>query len=259
MRETYALIATKNPLGPLFERKISALIKHQDTIFVASGPHIYATRRAKQVCKHLVCEDHQLPCKAKYFKTKFFGVITNTAAEKRDILTQFLLQVAKLQGHTNAIQSLLLFGAHIVSIGKDNNMILWDLSSYQQVATISFPSNFRPTIVMHPNTYLNKVLVGSEEGSLALYNLRTQVTQLFLFCLFSSDFTNITYHQKLVYSFAGWGSRVTCITQSPAVDVVAIGLADGRIIVHNLKVDKTLMTFLQAEGGITSLSFRTGL
>ncbi len=45
--------------------------------------------------------------------------------------------------------------------------------------------------------------------------------------------------------------------QSPAVDVVGIGLEDGTIIVHNLRVDKTIARFFQEEGVVTSLSFRT--
>ncbi|RHY32767.1 hypothetical protein DYB32_002266 [Aphanomyces invadans] len=52
-------------------------------------------------------------------------------------------------------------------------------------------------------------------------------------------------------------TMLTSVAQSPAVDVVAIGLADGRIFVHNLKFDETLMQFVQpTEGRVTSLSFR---
>ena len=52
---------------------------------------------------------------------------------------------------------------------------------------------------------------------------------------------------------------VTFHFQAPAVDVVAIGLADGRIILHNLRFDETLMTFTQDWGPVISISFRTGL
>ena len=40
--------------------------------------------------------------------------------------------------------------------------------------------------------------------------------------------------------------------------LIYIGFADGRIVVHNIKYDKTIITFQQAEGVVTSLSFRTG-
>lgn len=42
------------------------------------------------------------------------------------------------------------------------------------------------------------------------------------------------------------------------MDVVGIGLKDGRILLHDLKCDETLMTFLQEWGEVTSLAFRTG-
>jgi len=37
---------------------------------------------------------------------------------------------------------------------------------------------------------------------------------------------------------------------------VAIGLADGRIYMHNLKLDETLFHFKQDWGRVTSLAFR---
>lgn len=51
---------------------------------------------------------------------------------------------------------------------------------------------------------------------------------------------------------------VTCLANSTALDIVAIGLSDGRIVLHNLKYDKTLFTFTHSPGPVTALSFRTG-
>lgn len=79
---------------------------------------------------------------------------------------------------------------------------------------------------MHPDTYLNKIVLGTREGQIQLWNVATK---------------------KLIYTFQGWGSPVTCIVQSPAVDVVAIGLADGRILIHNLKYVGCRKTDLRAE------------
>lgn len=96
--------------------------------------------------------------------------------------------------------------------------------------------SFEISALMHPSTYVNKILLGSRQGSLQLWNLRTQ---------------------KLIYSFGGWNSAVTVIEQAPAIDIVAIGLEDGRIFVHNLKADETLMAFRQEWGAVMALSFRT--
>lgn len=95
------------------------------------------------------------------------------------------------------------------------------------------------TALMHPDTYLNKILIGTAQGEMQLWNLKSN---------------------KRVYRFKGWGSAVTCIEQSSVVDVVAIGLDDGRILLHNLKLDKTLFEFTQASSAasaVTTLSFRS--
>lgn len=42
------------------------------------------------------------------------------------------------------------------------------------------------------------------------------------------------------------------------MDVIAVGLVSGYIIVHNIKFDETLMKFQQDWGPITAISFRTG-
>lgn len=40
--------------------------------------------------------------------------------------------------------------------------------------TIQFDIGFTAAVVLHPATYLNKVLVASSEGDLQLWNIRTQ-------------------------------------------------------------------------------------
>ncbi|KAL6074501.1 putative u3 small nucleolar rna-associated protein 21 [Balamuthia mandrillaris] len=179
---------------------------------------------------------------------------------------------SKWSAHTENVQLLSVFGDHLISVGGDGRLKLWDLSSLSKSGTAKQPlrpftflpssqdqdnnkpknnaklqaqqesteeinlgDSFHTTALLHPDTYLNKVLLGSEEGSLQLWNIKTRT---------------------LIYSFAGWGSPVTCLEQSPAVDVVAIGLADGRILLHNLRFDRTLVTFSQEGGKVTSLSFR---
>ena len=73
--------------------------------------------------------------------------------------------------------------------------------------TMDLGSDFQPTCMAHPDTYLNKVVVGSSDGRLQLWNFSAG-TRLF-------EFT----------SYAG--TAVKCISPSPALDVVGLGLADG--------------------------------
>ena len=51
---------------------------------------------------------------------------------------------------------------------------------------------FHITTVVHPSTYLNKVVFGSQQGSLQLWNIKTS---------------------KMLYEFAGWGAAVTVLEQ----------------------------------------------
>ena len=96
---------------------------------------------------------------------------------------------------------------------------------------------FRVMCAVHPSTYLNKILLGSQQGQLQLWNIRTN---------------------KLIYTFTGWGSPVLVLSQSPAVDVVGVGLESGDIVLHNLRYDETLMKFHQDWGPVIAISFRTG-
>eukprot|EP01130_Rhizamoeba_saxonica_P018231 TRINITY_DN9057_c0_g1_i1.p1 TRINITY_DN9057_c0_g1~~TRINITY_DN9057_c0_g1_i1.p1 ORF type:complete len:883 (-),score=176.62 TRINITY_DN9057_c0_g1_i1:97-2664(-) len=143
--------------------------------------------------------------------------------------------VSVLSGHEARVNLLLPLGDFLLSISEDNRLNIWNYRKANLFAFIDLPDYFHPTVIMHPDTYLNKIIVGSQEGLMQLWNIRKR---------------------KLIYSFDGWGSEITCIEQSPAVDVVGIGLKDGRIILHNLKLDKTIFIYEQ-DGAVTSLSFRT--
>ncbi|XP_065140599.1 WD repeat-containing protein 36 [Paramisgurnus dabryanus] len=140
-------------------------------------------------------------------------------------------------GHDGDVHLLLPFGDHLISVDKENVVIIWDVESEDTYLQISFEKvSFEVSAVMHPSTYLNKVLFGSSQGSLQLWNVKSN---------------------KLLYTFPGWASAVTALQQTPAVDVVGVGLASGQIIIHNIRIDETLMKFQQDWGPVTALSFRT--
>lgn len=83
-----------------------------------------------------------------------------------------------------------------------------------------------------------QVILGSQEGSLQLWNISTK---------------------KKLYEFKGWESSVSCCVSSPALDVVAVGCSDGKIHVHNMRFDEELVTFAHStRGAVTSFSFSTG-
>lgn len=139
-------------------------------------------------------------------------------------------------GHTAPVHSIFPFGIHLVSIDEDNILKIFDIKEESEFLELAFDDKqFKITTLCHPPTYLNKILLGSQQGQMQLWNLRTS---------------------KLVYTFPGWDAAITVIEPAPAVDVVAVALANGKIILHNLKYDKTVVEFQHDWGVVTSLSFR---
>jgi len=182
------------------------------------------------------------------------------------------------------------------------------------------PLPFHVTCAVHPDTYLNKVLVGGPLGQLALINVNTGTLIHVFQCLLpnntllvaqkrdktttttttttttASNHTGIiavlpgenenaiqTAHETATSKFNDYLSTITVLTQSPAVDTVAVGTAGGSVHLINLKYDTVLFTLehdstilrrknpndtipLFSQGsssntkkaiGITSLTFRT--
>jgi U3 small nucleolar RNA-associated protein 21 len=74
----------------------------------------------------------------------------------------------------SALGKLLLFGEQIIALKLDGTgMFIWNTASGDLDNEITFHSSFTATSIMHPSTYLNKVLLGSREGELQLWNIRT--------------------------------------------------------------------------------------
>ncbi|KAF5748637.1 Transducin family protein / WD-40 repeat family protein [Tripterygium wilfordii] len=187
----------------------------------------------------LVLVSPQLPNKiralAAYREYTFAAYSTHIAVFKR------AHQVATWSRHNMKVNSLLLFGEHILSVDGDGDMFIWAFKGVDvnlvPIGHIKLDDKFSPTCIMHPDTYLNKVLLGSQEGSLQLWNVSTK---------------------KKLYEFKGWNSSICSCVSSPALDVVAVGCADGKIHVHNIRYDEELITFTHSiRGSVSALSFST--
>ncbi|KAI9918980.1 hypothetical protein PsorP6_011975 [Peronosclerospora sorghi] len=163
--------------------------------------------------------------------------VTFTACGRDILVWKRVTHVETLRGHPGTIQQLLTVGHVLLSLDTARCLVWWDVATHARIERLTFPTHFTPTTMLHPVTYVNKILVGSEHGALQLWNVRTK---------------------QCIYEFRGWASAVTTMAQSPAVDVVAIGLADGRVVVHHLQLDATIVTFAHDHARpITALSFRT--
>lgn len=140
-------------------------------------------------------------------------------------------------GHTANVHLMLPFGEHLIAVDEANVLTVWHIRS--AIAYLELPfggDQFRVSALMHPPTYVNKILLGSEQGGLQLWNIKDS---------------------KLVHTFAAFESRVCSLAAAPAIDVAAIGLQDGAVVLLNLRYAERLMEFRQDWGPVTGIAFRT--
>ncbi|XP_073271083.1 U3 small nucleolar RNA-associated protein 21 homolog [Primulina huaijiensis] len=187
----------------------------------------------------LVLVGHQLPKKiralASYRDYTFAAYGTKIAVFKR------AHQVATWGNHDAKINHLFLFGQHILSVDDKSNIFMWPFKEITDenspVGHISLGTKFSVSCIMHPDTYLNKVILGTQEGSLQLWNISTK---------------------NKLHEFKGWNAAICCCVSSPALHVIAVGCSDGKIHVHNILYDEEVVTFTHSNSGaVTALSFST--
>eukprot|EP00889_Picochlorum_renovo_P002478 jgi/Picre1/29508/NNA_004894.t1 len=110
-------------------------------------------------------------------------------------------------------------------------VLVWSIGDYgEPVSELDLGDDFTPTCMAHPQTYLNKIVIGSSDGRMQLWNFVSE---------------------KKVYEFASLNSGVCCIVPSSALDIVGIGLRDGRAILKDLRQDKVLLELMNAAGSGT--------
>eukprot|EP00178_Gracilaria_changii_P009024 TRINITY_DN267_c0_g3_i1.p1 TRINITY_DN267_c0_g3~~TRINITY_DN267_c0_g3_i1.p1 ORF type:complete len:995 (+),score=158.07 TRINITY_DN267_c0_g3_i1:6574-9558(+) len=164
--------------------------------------------------------------------------------------------------HQAPIVSFTVIGNVLISISEDGRVVVWRLPETPKdepavdghvLSEFHIPVDFKVTSVCHPQTYVNKILLGSKDGRCMLVNFRTK---------------------KVIHTFPGFSFTVTVLEPSPVVDVIAVGTVDGKIHLHNFRVDETIVTYQQEsdytddeEGGtavissnsVNTISFRTDM
>jgi U3 small nucleolar RNA-associated protein 21 len=161
-----------------------------------------------------------------------------------------LASTSSSSAHT--IAEIILFGGTMCGISLDGQrLFIWDVQAKELSTTIEFEEDFTATHVIHPSTYLNKVVVTSKEGGMRIINIQTRQ----IIHSFSSD--------TFLSSTSLTPSAITCVVQSPAIDVLALGFHDGRIVIFDIRSGETLLQFQMSSdspshlASITALSFRT--
>ncbi|KAF8136615.1 Utp21 specific WD40 associated putative domain-containing protein [Boletus edulis] len=149
------------------------------------------------------------------------------------------------------LASTIIFGSLLLALTEDGGrMLVWDISRDEPSfsCTIQFDIGFTAVMVLHPATYLNKVLIASSEGDLQLWNMRTQT------CIHKFSSSKLLTTQSLANMTS---SAITALVQSPAIDVVGIGFTSGEVSVYDIRADERLMRMFMEGGAIRGLSFRS--
>ena len=115
---------------------------------------------------------------------------------------------------------------------------------------IQLLQNAEISSVVHPTAYLNKVVIGYSNGQLELWNFKSKQL-IYTFTAHIGVLTKRGVDVKNPHFMA-----VTCMEQSPANDVIALGFGSGDIVLINLKLDRVLFTFKQNSSAVSSLTFR---
>lgn len=133
------------------------------------------------------------------------------------------------------IMHLLTFGNYVCAINENQDLLVYNSQSQELHTQISLRKDTEATCLLHPDTYLNKVVIGTADGRLEIWNIRTG---------------------NLIHRTEDFGSQITTISAAPVLDVVAVGLLDGRIIIYHLLADERMIE-LRQDGRVNSISFRT--
>mmetsp|Transcript_43139 Transcript_43139/g.105513 ORF Transcript_43139/g.105513 Transcript_43139/m.105513 type:complete len:346 (+) Transcript_43139:125-1162(+) len=209
------------------------------TVSVKNGFQIFDTSRLRLLIVSSPRTPQSITSLASHGDLTFAAVGNNIHVYRRG------KEQTVLTAHNGKVRMLFVFGSLLLSYSADGEVIAWALDTLeverriplQEAGAVSGGGKAAVvTCWMHPSTYLNKMVLGDAEGGLHILNVRSG---------------------KCVHSFGALGSEVTALDQSPAVDVVGVGLSDGRVIVRNIKFDETIMTFRHTDGSVTGLSFRT--
>ncbi len=201
--------------------------------------------------------ENKITCFAMYKNKVFTGVKNKIILwDKIHIIKEYYIPEEVLIEENNNSEEdfyytkILIFDKLILATASNGDLYLFDIYSGDLIKRQTLNCN----LVIHPPTYLNKIVYTKKSqtyeedlmlnnAKLYIYNINTE-KQIF----------EINLLKFLENSKENLNIKITCIEQSPIIDVIGIGLNTGEVIVYNIKQDRKLLYF-RAETAIKSLSF----
>ena len=146
-------------------------------------------------------------------------------------------------GKSELITQILPLGTWIVGCGQ-TRIEVWNSATFEHHTTINVgQGRKRVTIsggICNMPTYLNKILVGTSDGCLEVWNVSTGKLRYTIFPNESDS------------------GAVTALEPTPALSLFAIAYASGEVVLHNVRTDKPVISLHAGseQAPVTSISFR---
>jgi U3 small nucleolar RNA-associated protein 21 len=176
------------------------------------------------------------------YKNKVFTATENKILlwEKIHIIKEYK-NTSNITSITYIYKQLLTFDNLLLAISSLGDLDLFDIYSGRLIKSLPL----RIDILVHPMTYLNKVLFTKLRETYE-DQLDLQTAKLFLY--------NINTEKQIFEYDFGIGSQIRVIRNSPVIDLVGLGFSSGEIIIFNLRSLKKILTF-KSENVVDSLAF----
>jgi len=218
--------------------------------------------------------EHKITCFAMHKNKVFTGVKNKIILwDKIHIIKEYLVPVAEdylSSENENENENeedfhytkLLIFDRLLLASASNGDLFLFDIYSGDLIKRLSLSCD----IMIHPPTYLNKIVFTLKSqnyqedlmlnnAKIFIYNINTEKK------IYEIDLEKILFNeenneeqQEQINSAGNSNIKITCIENSPIIDVIGIGLNNGQIIIYNIKQDKKLLSF-KTETAVLSLSF----
>ena len=227
-----------------------SVVKSDEDILIASsvGQHAFYVYDSAHL--NLAYMSKYIPEEITWIQTSSDGYVY-TALQSRDgtntiVCWKKMHQVMQFEGHAHRILKFLVEGEFLFSLAEQGEFLIFSRTKGKRMRTLNLGCDFDNFI--HPTTYVNKLLLSgpvedSEASTLQLWNIMTE-EKIF-------EFTDLT--QDL--------PTITCIEQSPVVDVVALGFQNGEILLVNILYNELILRFSQSQdgGSIKTMSFSSDI
>merc|ERR1719487_781862 len=173
------------------------------------------------------------------------GEVTITALKNEIVCWHKIEEVVRLVGHEQKVSLMANLGStYLISASDRNECYVWKFPKLRRNTNIA-DEPLEPmgkldiegvSCMAHPPTYLNKMLIATQDGRLGLWNVKT--------CSMIHE-----------YGCLGSGVGITSLEPAPtALDMVAVGFQNGRLVLLNAKTDAIVCEF-KATSAISCLSF----